>query len=78
MACAPRRCTTTALREFGLHALFVTPNKEVRLLRNHTRSAVVVHRRGAQATLASLRWEEIDAFRRSAPSTPSAPTGIEA
>ena len=54
-----------ALREFGLHALFVTPNKEVRLLRNHTRSAVVVHRRGAQATLASLRWEEIDAFRQS-------------
>lgn len=66
-----------ALREFGLHALFVTPNKEVRLLRNHTRSAVVVHRRGAQATLASLRWEEIDAFRRSASSNPSAPTGIE-
>jgi len=60
-----------ALREFGLHALFVTPNKEVRLLRNHTRSAVVVHRRGAQATLASLRWEEIDAFRRSAQSTSS-------
>jgi uncharacterized protein YPO0396 len=56
-----------ALREFGLHALFVTPNKEVRLLRNHTRSAVVVHRRGAQATLASLRWEEIDAFRQSIP-----------
>lgn len=53
-----------ALREFGLHALFVTPNKEVRLLRNHTRSAIVVHRRGAQATLASLRWEEIDAFRQ--------------
>ena len=53
-----------ALREFGLHALFVTPNKEVRLLRNHTRSAVVVHRSGAQATLASLRWEEIDAFRQ--------------
>lgn len=60
-----------ALREFGLHALFVTPNKEVRLLRNHTRSAVVVHRRSAQATLASLRWEEIDAFRRSAQSTSS-------
>ncbi|MBQ0132741.1 MAG: hypothetical protein KBT18_11375 [Comamonas sp.] len=56
-----------ALREFGLHALFVTPNKEVRLLRNHTRSAVVVHRRGTQATLASLRWEEMDALRPSAP-----------
>ncbi|MFN7043075.1 MAG: ATP-binding protein [Acidovorax temperans] len=61
-----------ALREFGLHALFVTPNKEVRLLRNHTRSAVVVHRRGAQATLASLRWEEIDAFRRGVENTPTA------
>ena len=56
-----------ALREFGLHALFVTPNKEVRLLRNHTRSAIVVHRRGPQATLASLRWEEIDAFRQNTP-----------
>lgn len=64
-----------ALREFGLHALFVTPNKEVRLLRNHTRSAVVVHRRGAQATLASLRWEEIDAFRKNAPpESPAAPS----
>ena len=63
-----------ALREFGLHALFVTPNKEVRLLRNHTRSAVVVHRRGAQAMLASLRWEEIDAFRKSPPESPSAPS----
>ncbi|MBP3979365.1 AAA family ATPase [Acidovorax sp. JG5] len=62
-----------ALREFGLHALFVTPNKEVRLLRNHTRSAVVVHRRGAQATLASLRWEEIDAFRKAPPESPAAP-----
>ena len=50
-----------ALREFGLHALFVTPNKELRLLRNHTRSAVLVHRLGRQATLASLTWEEIDA-----------------
>ena len=48
-----------ALREFGLHALFVTPNKELRLLRNHTRSAVVVHRRGQQATLASLSWQEL-------------------
>ena len=50
-----------ALREFGLHALFVTPNKELRLLRNHTRSAVLVHRRGRQATLASLSWLELDA-----------------
>ncbi|MGB3449414.1 MAG: ATP-binding protein [Giesbergeria sp.] len=67
-----------ALREFGLHALFVTPNKEVRLLRNHTRSAVVVHRRGAQAMLASLRWEEIDAFRKAPPGSPAAPVSTVA
>ena len=52
-----------ALREFGLHALFVTPNKEMRLLRNHTRSAVVVHRRGKQASLTSISWEELDQAR---------------
>jgi len=50
-----------ALQEFGLHALFVTPNKELRLLRQHTRSAVLVHRRGAQALLANMGWEEIAA-----------------
>lgn len=49
-----------ALGEFGLHALFVTPNKELRLLRQHTRSAVLVQRRGAQALLANLSWREID------------------
>ena len=48
-----------ALREFGLHALFVTPNKEMRLLRNHTRSAVLVLRRGHQASLACLDWQEL-------------------
>ncbi|MPM61062.1 hypothetical protein SDC9_107916 [bioreactor metagenome] len=50
-----------ALREFGLHALFVTPNKELRLLRNYTRSAVVVHRLGRKATLTTLSWQELDA-----------------
>lgn len=49
-----------ALREFGLHALFVTPNKELRLLRNHTRSAIMVHRRASQATLTSISWQELD------------------
>ena len=48
-----------ALHEFGLHALFVTPNKEMRLLRNHTRSAVLVLRRGRQASLACLGWQEL-------------------
>lgn len=58
-----------ALREFGLHALFVTPNKELRLLRNHTRSAVVVHRTGQRATLASLSWEELGERARRMQST---------
>jgi uncharacterized protein YPO0396 len=53
-----------ALAEFGLHPLFVTPNKELRLLREHTRSAIVVHRKGAQATMTSLSWEALEAHAR--------------
>lgn len=55
----------SALREFGLHPLFVTPNKEMRLLRAHTRSAILVHRKGLQATMTSLSWEELDTLARS-------------
>jgi len=51
----------SALREFGLHPLFVTPNKEMRLLRTHTRSAILVHRKAMQATLTSMSWEELEA-----------------
>ena len=54
-----------ALAEFGLHPLFVTPNKELRLLREHTRSAIVIHRKGAQATMTSLSWEALEAHARS-------------
>lgn len=50
----------SALHEFGLHPLFVTPNKEMRLLRDHTRSAILVHRKGARATLTSLSWQELE------------------
>ncbi len=49
-----------ALRQFGLHPLFITPNKEMRLLRMHTRSAVLVHKRGNRAATTSLSWEELD------------------
>lgn len=49
-----------ALLEFGLHPLFITPNKEMRLLRNHTRSAVLVHRKGQRATLTTLSWEQLE------------------
>lgn len=51
----------STLREFGLHALFVTPNKELRLLRQHTRSAIVVHRKQQHSSLLNLSWEELDA-----------------
>ncbi|MNN75885.1 hypothetical protein D3C81_1922150 [compost metagenome] len=40
--------------------MFITPNKEMRLLRHHTRSAIVVHRRGLESSLASLSWEALD------------------
>lgn len=53
-----------ALAEFGLHPLFVTPNKELRLLREHTRSAIVVHRKGTRATMTSLSWEALEAHAR--------------
>lgn len=45
-----------ALRAFGLHPLFVTPNKEMSLLRSHTSSAILVHKRN----LTSMTWRELD------------------
>jgi len=54
----------SALDEFGLHALFVTPYKELRLLRAHTRSAILVHRKGQRATLTTLSWEELETRAR--------------
>jgi len=50
-----------ALRAFGLHPLFVTPNKEIALLKFHTRSAILVHNKNKRASLTSLTWEEIEA-----------------
>ncbi len=49
----------SALRQFGLHPLFVTPNKEMQLLRNHTRSAILIHRRGSRATTTRMSWQEL-------------------
>jgi uncharacterized protein YPO0396 len=54
----------SALREFGLHPLFVTPNKEIPLLRAHTRSAILVHRKEQHATLTSISWEALDSIAR--------------
>lgn len=53
-----------ALRAFGLHPLFVTPNKEIALLKSHTRSAILVHNKNQRATLTSLTWEEIEEHAR--------------
>lgn len=53
----------SALKEFGLHAVFVTPNKEMRLLRDHTQSAILVHRKDLHATLTSISWEALEAHR---------------
>ncbi len=49
-----------ALEVFQLHPIFVTPDKEMRLLREHTQSVINVHRVDAQATLTSIRWETLD------------------
>jgi uncharacterized protein YPO0396 len=53
----------SALQAFHLHALFITPNKEMRLLRKHTRSALVVHRRGNQSSLTPVSWQALDNAR---------------
>ncbi|MBO6655882.1 MAG: AAA family ATPase [Pseudomonadales bacterium] len=49
-----------ALKIFELHAIFVTPNKELQLLRDHTNSAIVVHRKDTQSTCSEVTWQEID------------------
>lgn len=53
-----------ALRVFGLHPLFVTPNKEIALLKAHTSSAIIVHNKNKRATLTSLSWQQIEARDR--------------
>ncbi len=59
-----------ALRHFGLHPLFVTPNKEIALLKSHTRSAILVHNKAKRATLTSLTWQQIEAHERIPPTSP--------
>jgi len=51
-----------ALRIFCLHPIFVTPNKEIGLLRQHTRRVICVQRLGKEASLASIAWEKLDEF----------------
>jgi uncharacterized protein YPO0396 len=53
-----------ALRVFCLHPIFVTPNKEIGLLRRHTRKAICVQRPGREASAASISWEQLDELAR--------------
>ncbi len=49
-----------ALRIFKLHPIFVTPNKEIGLLKKHTRKVICVQRPGTQSSMASITWEKLD------------------
>ncbi len=51
-----------ALRIFGLHPIFVTPNKEIGLLKKHTRKVICVQRPVKEASLASISWKELEHF----------------
>jgi len=51
-----------ALRIFGLHPIFVTPNKELGLLKKHTRRVICVQRPLREASLASISWERLEAL----------------
>lgn len=53
-----------ALRIFGLHPVFVTPNKEISLLKQHTRRVICVQRPHKQSSLASISWEQLEGFAR--------------
>jgi uncharacterized protein YPO0396 len=51
----------SALREFGLNPLLITPNKEIKLLRDHTNSAVLIHNRdGRSASMTNMSWEQLE------------------
>jgi hypothetical protein len=53
-----------ALRIFCLHPIFVTPNKEIGLLKQHTRKVICVQRPGKEASLASISWERLEELAR--------------
>ncbi len=53
-----------ALRIFGLHPIFVTPNKEIGLLKRHTNRVICVQRPRKEASLASISWERLEELSR--------------
>ncbi|MGB7326883.1 MAG: SbcC/MukB-like Walker B domain-containing protein, partial [Rubripirellula sp.] len=53
-----------ALRIFNLHPIFVTPNKEIGLLKQHTRKVICVQRPNKEASLTSISWEKLEELAR--------------
>lgn len=53
-----------ALRIFCLHPIFVTPNKEIGLLKQHTQKVICVQRPSKEASLASISWERLEELAR--------------
>jgi uncharacterized protein YPO0396 len=47
-----------------LNPIFVTPNKEIGLLKRHTRKVICVQRPGKEAGLASISWERLEEIAR--------------
>lgn len=53
------RLIVKALSVFGLHPIFVTPNKEISLLKKHTRRAICVQRGANGSSLATISWQKL-------------------
>lgn len=53
------RLIVEALQAFGLYPVFVTPNKEISLLKKHTRRAICVQRTESGSSLATISWEKL-------------------
>lgn len=56
-----------ALKVFGLHPIFVTPNKEIGLLKKHTRRAICVQRGEGGSNLATISWEKLAELNPNSP-----------
>lgn len=54
-----------ALKIFRLHPIFVTPNKEIGLLKQHTRRVICVQRPKKEASLVSISWEMLEGIVKS-------------
>ena len=56
---ARARLIADALKVFGLYLVFVTPNKEISLLKKHTRRAICVQKGAKGSSLATISWEKL-------------------